>query len=135
MDTASANTAYLYRVRVAAPVTTAFSPLDLATTVIFTDPVLSTAVAVKAVHVNEMRTAVNAVRVLSGTPPFAFADPTLTPGTTVIKAIHMNELRGIINAARSSLGLAAITYTNPSIVAPTSVISAADINDLRNGVK
>ena len=66
---------------------------------------------------------------------FAFADPTLTPGTTVIKAIHMNELRGIINAARSSLGLAAITYTNPSIVAPTSVISSADLNDLRNGVK
>jgi subtilisin-like proprotein convertase family protein len=134
MDTASPNTAYLYRVRVTAPVTTGFGGNELATTVIFTDPALSSSIAVKAPHVTELRTAVNAVRVLSGAGALAFSDPTLTPpGSVMIKALHMSQLRGVLDVARAALGLPAVVYGFPATAG--SLVRAADVNDLRNGVK
>jgi subtilisin-like proprotein convertase family protein len=133
-DAASANIAYLYRVRVVAPVTTAFSGNDLATAIIFTDPALTSGMTVKAAHVTELRTAVNAVRVLSGAGALAFSDPTLTPpGSVMIKALHMSQLRGVLDVARAALGLPAAVYSFPATAG--SLVRAADVNDLRNGVK
>jgi len=88
---AAANTAYLYEVRAAAAATFGpFSAPDLATTVIFTDdPLIAATTIVKAQHVMQLRTAVNAVRVLSGAGAFGFSDPTLTSGATTIRAVHL----------------------------------------------
>src|SRR5688572_3430762 len=66
-NTAVANTAYLYKVRSSNGAESGDSNIDLATTVIFTDPTLTAgSTAVKAVHFTELRTAVNAVRTLAG---------------------------------------------------------------------
>jgi hypothetical protein len=89
---------------------------------------------VKAAHVTELRTAVNAVRVLSGAGALAFSDPTLTPpGSVMIKALHMSQLRGVLDVARAALGLPAAVYSFPATAG--SLVRAADVNDLRNGVK
>ena len=132
-NTAIASTAYLYAVRAIAPSLTPYGVADLATTVIFTDPALVAGLAIKAAHVTELRTAVNAVRTLAGMGGGSYTDPTLTPGI-VVKAAHMIDLRNALDAARSTLLLPPATYTR-GIVAGTTTVAAADINDLRNGVR
>jgi len=135
--TASANTAYLYRVRAingagASP----DSAFDLATTVVFVDSILTVNVTViKAQHINDLRTAVSAVRTLAGVGTFSFTDPTLIAGTTTIKAIHFLNLRTALDQARSALSLPAISYTDPTITAGVTTVKAQHIYDLRNGTQ
>ena len=134
-NTAFANNAYLYAVRAIAPEASAYSTPDLATTTIFTDTVLTPTVSqIRAVHMNEVRTAINAVRILSGMGGFSFTNPVLS-SSVMVYALHINEARTALNAARSTLGLPAVTYTRPTITAGSSIISAVDVTDLRNGVK
>jgi len=138
-STASANTAYLYKVRAFDGATeSGDSNLDLATTTIFTDSSLSAGVTpVKAVHFTELRTAVDAVRKLANNGvanPYSYTDATLNSSVTV-KAVHITDLRTALNGARSTLGLPAISYTDPTITAGSTVIRAVHITDLRGGVQ
>jgi hypothetical protein len=133
--TASPNTAYLYRVRAIAPSTSLYSAPDLATTVIFTDPTLTaTSTEVKAAHITQLRTAVDAVRALAGLGAGTYTDPTLTVGVTVIQTTHVTDLRSALAAARSLLSLPAVTFATQNITSGL-VISAAEINELRGGVR
>lgn len=134
--TAGANTSYLYRVRArdAGANTGPYSSTDLATTVIFTDdPANSGSTLVKGVHVTELRTAVNATRVLAQLSAATFTD-TIT-ALLQIKKIHLDELRTNLDASRAALGRSAIGYTDPLITAASTTVKAAHLNELRNGVK
>lgn len=131
--TAATNTAYLYKVRAVAPSgsESADSNKALATTVVFTDVALTVGTtAVKAVHFTQLRTAVNAVRLLNNTGGFPFTDPTLNTSTAV-KRIHLVELRNALDAARTPLGLPSYPYTDPTITAGSTRIKRAHIQDLR----
>jgi uracil phosphoribosyltransferase len=133
---ASPNTAYLYAVRASAPNVSDNSTPDLATAVIFTDPALVTgATMVKAVHLTQLRTAVNAVRQLAGLTTFTYTDPTITPGVTIVKSTHVTELRTALGAARTALSLPAINYSHATLTTGMSLISAADIRELRSGTQ
>ncbi|HYI07711.1 MAG TPA: glycoside hydrolase family 44 protein [Thermoanaerobaculia bacterium] len=130
----SANTTYLYQVRaVAGGAVSDFSAVDAATTILFTDPALNNTLPAKAVHVTQLRTAVNAMRAAAGLTATAFTDASL-PGTK-IKAVHLTELRTALDAARADLGLPALTYTNPTLTAGSTPVKAAHLMELRNGVK
>lgn len=133
--TASPNTAYLYRVRSrdGEGNPSSYSADDLATTLIFTDPALDL-VTIKAVHMTQLRTAVNAVRVLAGLSAYSFTDPTLS-SSVFVKRLHVTELRDALADARSTLGLASVSYTNPTITAGVSVIKAVDVTELRAGTQ
>ncbi len=128
----SANTTYLYKVRAraASGTLTGFSTLDAATTTIFTDAVLNATVPVKAAHLTELRTAINAMRAAAQLTAFPFTP--LTPGATVSRA-HLLELRTALNAARSSLALPFITYTDPTITPQSTIVKAIHFMQLRNG--
>ncbi|MDP9193738.1 MAG: FG-GAP-like repeat-containing protein [Acidobacteriota bacterium] len=134
-DSVSPSTTYLYRVRaVAGSATGGLSPVDLATTIAFTDNYISTGYTkMKAAHITELRTAVNAVRIAGGLSPTVFTDSTLTVGS-FIKAVHLTELRASLNQARTTLGLSAVGYADATIPAG-SKIKAAHIRELREGVK
>ena len=133
-NTASAGTAYLYKVRAATGGTPPYSDPDLATTVIFTDPILTAGSnVIRAVHMTELRTAVDAVRLLAALPLAAFTDP--APAGVLIKRIHVIELRTALDSARALLALRTITYTTPAIVAGSTPIMKAHVDDLRNGVR
>jgi len=132
---AQQDTAYLYAVRVAAPVASG-SVIDLATTVIFTDPTLvSGTTVIKAAHLTELRTAVAAVAALAGQTAPAFTDPTINPGVTAIRAVHIEELRTFLDAARAALQLPAISYSQPAIAPGVTPVRALDIEELRAGVQ
>ncbi len=133
---ASAGTTYVYRVR-AIDASSNVSPLsapDVATTILFTDdPLVVSTTPVKAVHLDEVRQAVNAVRAAANLGPVSFTDPALT-GVTV-RALHIQELRTALDPARAALGLPSMSYTDGSLVAGTTAIKAAHVQQLRSGVK
>lgn len=130
----SANTTYLYKIASdnGAQIS-AMSAADAATTIVFTDNAL-TGIAVKALHVTQLRTAVNAMRTAAGLSAAVFTDPTLTNATR-IKRIHLIELRLALDAARSMIGLPAISYTDPTITAGTTKVKAAHWSEVRAGTQ
>lgn len=125
----SANTTYLYWVRaVLAGGATAFSTVDPATTVVFTDSPLTTGTPVKAVHFTQLRTAVNAMRTAAGLTAHPFTDPTLSSAVKV-KAAHLTELRTALDAARTAIGLPGAVHSGGT------TIKAAHVTEVRDGVK
>ena len=110
----AAGATYVYKVR-AIDSSSRFSPLsipDAATTILFSDDPVATAVtAIKAVHITEMRQAVNAIRAAAGIGAMTFTDSNLSG--VVVKAVHFQELRDGLTQARSSLALPALTFTDP----------------------
>jgi hypothetical protein len=130
--TAAANTAYLYQVRaVNGSGPSANSAPDLATTVIFTDSPLNAGTVVKAVHLAQLRTAVNAVRALAGLGAAGFTDAA-TAGTP-IRAVHVTELRTAVDAARAALSLSTGGYTDGSLAGVR--IKAVHFSELRARVQ
>jgi fibronectin type 3 domain-containing protein len=129
---ATADTSYLYRVRaVNAAGASGDSAADIATTVIFSDDPLAAGIVVKAVHLSQLRTAVNAVRVLDGLGAVTFTD-TAAAGL-VVKAFHITDMRTALDAALGPLGFGTGGYTDPSLTGV--VIKALHFQEIRNRVK
>ena len=76
---------------------------------VFTDATLTAqGTAIKAVHITDLRSAINTLRTRNGLSAFAYTDATLTPGTTVVKGIHLTEL----GTALREMG----PFTDPAII-------------------
>ena len=102
----------------------------LATTVMFTDdPLTAGATTLKAAHISELRTAVDAVRTSAGLGGATWTDTSLSG--VVAKAVHITELRSNLGAALSELGITAPTYTDSTLTAEATVIKKAHIAELR----
>jgi subtilisin family serine protease len=99
----------------------------------FTDPSL-TGAFIKAVHILELRAAVNEARAAKGLAPFVFSDPTLTAQSTGVKVVHINELRTALAAAYSAAGQPLPVYTDATIAPGVTVIKAIHFADLRAAV-
>lgn len=133
--TASTGTAYLYRVCAvdAAGNRSAYSNVDLATTIIFTDdPLIAAVTNVRAQHLTELRQAVNAVRVLAGLAAATWTDP--SPTGVTIKAMHLQELRNNLDQALGLLGFTVSAYTDSTLSSAISV-RKAHIEELRQRLK
>jgi uncharacterized protein YkwD len=131
-DSASSNTAYLYRVRaVNLGGSSGDSASDLATTVIFTDDPLSAGVFVKAIHLSQLRTAVSAVRAQAGLSAATYTDAA-APEVT-IKAVHITELRTFLDQAASALGRATGGWTDASLTGV--VMKTTHLQQIRDRVK
>jgi hypothetical protein len=99
----------------------------------FTDDVLTSGVTmIKAVHVTELRTRIDAVRAAKGLAAFSYTDPTLTVGSMVVKAVHITEMRTALSQAYVAAGRAAPTFTDPDLSGKT--ITTVHINELRTAV-
>jgi hypothetical protein len=109
--------------------------VTLAATFTFTDDPLAAQTTGEAVHVMELRAAIDSVRAARGLAAFAWTDPTLTLGTTPAKAAHVNELRTALSEAYQAAGQTLPTYTDPTIVARVTIIKAIHFNELRTAVR
>jgi ELWxxDGT repeat protein len=130
----SANNAYFYRVIAngANGALPASSNTDAATTIAFTDdPLVVSLTKVKAAHVNELRSAVNATRAAAGLPSFTFSSAPATGA--LVRASHITELRTALSAVFDAFNSPASIYTDPSLTA--KAIKAAHIQELRNALK
>jgi hypothetical protein len=129
------DTTYLYKVRAinssgAGP----FSAVNIATTVIFSNASL-TGVAIKALHLIELRTAIGAMRAAADLSAAPYTDPSVTSGATKIRRVHLDEMRAALDAARAPLGLSQLAYTDPLIVSGSTVIKAIHLAELRAGTQ
>lgn len=131
--TASPNQAYQYRVRATnASTQSTDSPADIATTVVFTDdPLVAGTTPVKAVHLAELRTAVDALRALVALAGGTYTDPATTG--TPITATQINELRTALDGARTLLSLPVGNYTDTLTAGVT--VKAAHFQEIRFRVK
>ncbi len=96
------------------------------------DPLVVGTTHIKAVHITELRTRVNAIRIAEGLSAFSFTDPTLTAGVTAVKAVHVTELRTALAQAYTAAAITPPTYTDPSIAALN--VKAIHITELRAAV-
>lgn len=130
----SPNTTYVYVVK--ATDGTNVSPssnADVATTMFFTDdPATPGSTLIRAVHILELRTAVNFVRTAAGLPPASFT--TVVAVGQPVRAADITEVRTALNAAFAVLGIPAPSYTDPSLGTGTTV-KAAHVNEPRRAVE
>lgn len=130
-DAASPNTAYLYRLRALnGGGSSGDSTQDLATTVVLTNEPLTSGTAIRAVHITELQTAINAVRNLAGLQAGSF---TSVNAGEVIRGTHVTELRSSLDAALSALSLNAGGYTDGSL--PGMPCRALHLQEIRNRIK
>jgi uncharacterized delta-60 repeat protein len=102
-------------------------------TVFTDDPVTAGSVLIKAVHVIELRTRIDAQRTRYGLLAFDWTDPSLSPSSTV-RAVHWAELRTALQQAYTGAGLSAPSFTDPTLTAGSTIVRAAHIQELRNAV-
>lgn len=127
----NAETAYLYRVSAVSTggSVAGVSNTALGTAVTFTDdPIAAGVTAVRALHLDELRRAVNAVRRLAG-----LADAQWTDAAQVgvaVRAAHVREMRERLNEALTALQMPTPSYTDATLVAGAT-IKAAHFNELR----
>ena len=115
---------------------TATLTVTLSGTLTFTDdPVAAQSTLIKAVHIMELRAAIDSVRVARGLATFAWSDSTLTPGSTLVKAVFLIELRTALSQAYQAAGRTSPTYTDPTVGAGLAVIKAIHLNELRAAVR
>ncbi|MFL6244754.1 MAG: IPT/TIG domain-containing protein, partial [Thermoanaerobaculia bacterium] len=128
-STALAGRTYLYNVTKVS--TGVISNSDYATTIMFTDDPLTSATVVKAVHLTELRNAVNAMRAASALGAATWTDP--NPAGVAIKPIHVTELRARLREALLAIGRYA-EFSDPSLTAGMPV-RKAHFTELRNSMK
>ena len=62
------------------------------------DPLVAGLMPVRAVHFEELRRRIDALRAGAELPAFAWTDAVLTPGVTPIRRVHVTELREALDA-------------------------------------
>ena len=103
---------------------------------IFTDdPLTSQVTPIKAVHITELREAINTLRSNNGLGAFSFTDSTLTGGVTQVRAVHLTDLRTALDGVYDALTLTRPSYTDATIVAGATVIKKVHISEIRSAVR
>jgi Big-like domain-containing protein/VCBS repeat protein len=122
---------YEYRLDIFSP---GLGPLssNIDAAMLFTEDGDPTGKIVKAIHFNELRTAVNTMRSAAGLPQFDF-DGTFGLGQRV-RAAHLIALRNAAAEARSALGLYPMGFTD-TITPGTTRIKALHLSELRDAVR
>jgi putative glycosyl hydrolase-like family 15 (GHL15) protein/Ig-like domain-containing protein len=98
------------------------------------DPVTAGSTAIRAVHVSELRTRIDALRARFGLPGFVWADPSLVAGATLVRLQHLIDLRSALSAAYVAAGLTPPNYSDP-VLLPGSSIMAAHMTEIRAAVQ
>ena len=136
-DTVQTNRSYVYKVRATNGTATAMSLPDYATTIVFTDASITVgSTTIKAVHITELRSAVNLVAEAMGiSDPYTAGEliaSSLT-GQTITSAGFvdvMTRLNGV--RAQTAYGLPALSFVETP--APGVVIRKSHLVTLRTGV-
>ena len=90
---------------------------------------------IKAVHVLELRAAIDNLRAVNGLGGYTWTDPTLTGKSTVIKRIHFIDLRTALLPVCTVIPGKCAAYTDPTITACQTVLRAVHLDELRANVR
>lgn len=128
-STALSGRTYLYSVRNVS--TNKYSNNDYATTIMFTDDPVGSGVPIKAIHLSEIRSAVNAMRAAAALTPATWTDP--SPSGVPLRASHITELRSRLLEALVGLGRHA--SFSDSTLARDMAVRGVHFQELRQAVK
>jgi parallel beta helix pectate lyase-like protein/List-Bact-rpt repeat protein len=102
---------------------------------VFTDSTLTPfASVIRAIHVTELRSAIDTLRARQGLAAIGWADSAIAANATVVKRTHLAELRSAIAAVYAARGLAAPAWTDAMITPNATIIRAVHIAELRVAV-
>jgi len=96
----------------------------------YTDDPLTPGTPIKALHLTQLRDAVNEARAVAGKPAFSFTDQP----PIAVKATHIIELRSALEEARSHLGYDPIAFTDAPLV-PGTQVKAVHFQELRDAAR
>lgn len=96
------------------------------------DPLIGGTTRVKALHVTELRAAIDAKRAQAGLGAYPWSAAPVSGGP--IRAAQIAELRSALTPALAALGTTA-SYTDPSLTVGVTRIKTAHIQELREYVK
>jgi cellulase (glycosyl hydrolase family 5)/List-Bact-rpt repeat protein len=90
---------------------------------------------IKAVHVIELRAAIDDVRAANGLGAFNWTDPTLAATSTSVRRDHFLELRTALGAVCAIMTGKCTAYTDATLTPTQTVIKAVHLNELRANVR
>jgi len=103
-------------------------------TVPFTDdPLIAAATFIKAVHITELQTRIDAIRAAKNLAPFAWSNSPPMAGVMWIRVQHIMDLRAALTEAYVAATRPPPIYTDP-VIASGMTIKAAHITELRSAV-
>jgi hypothetical protein len=102
---------------------------------VFTDdPLVARSTAVKAVHFQDLRSAIDMLRARQALAAFDWTTPTLIAGSTPAQAQHLLDLRSALTAASQKAGRGTPSFAE-AIVARQTIIKASHLAELRAAVR
>ena len=108
---------------------------EMAAPAAFTDDPLEPGVTpVRAVHLLELRSRIDALRRRAGLPPFGWTDAKVVPGATPARALHLLELRSALGEAYAAAGRPAPGYTDAAVTPGLTAMRALQLQELRRAV-
>lgn len=96
-------------------------------------PIVANTTPIRAVHILELRAAVNNQRSDVGVIPVLWSSPTPAIGNPV-RGVHVQELRDALRGARSACGAGSV-FTDEPIQSGITPIKALHINEIRNQIE
>ena len=98
-------------------------------------PVRPGVTSVKAVHFDELRARVAALRARAGLSPVRWTDPVLTPGATTIRRVHVAELRAALGGLYDAREQRQPAYTDRTLTTGRTLVRAAHVMELREAIE
>jgi subtilisin family serine protease len=105
-----------------------------ATSTFTDDPLSAGATLVKAVHINELRTRIDALRTRFALPPVSWTDPTIAAGVTPVRAQHLTQMRTAVTEVYQVANVTPPAFTNQTVQPGELPIRAQHIAELRSAV-
>ena len=95
---------------------------------IFTDHPLRPGITpIRAIHFQELRDEISALRARADLPSVRWTDPVLTPGVTPVRRVHLTELRAALDAVYDAVGGRRPDYTDGVVSRGTTAVQAAHV--------
>lgn len=100
----------------------------------FTDNPVTSATTVKAIHITEMRQAIDSLRARFGLSVALWTDSSIVAGVTLVKAVHLTEMRSALDAVYAATHRTVPTYTYATLTGGATIITSVDIAELRAAI-
>ena len=98
------------------------------------DPLVPGVTPVRAVHLLELRSRIDALRLRAGLPAFGWTDAQVVPGATPARAAHLLELRSALGEAYAAAGRPAPAYSDAVVTAGLTAMRTVQLQELRAAV-
>ena len=98
------------------------------------DPLVPGVTPVRAVHLLELRSRIDGLRLRAGLPAFGWTDAQVVPGATPARAVHLLELRSALGEAYAAAARAAPGYTDAVVTPGATAMRARQLQELRRAV-